>query len=213
MSPRMTRKEKQAHTRECLLHSAARVFAKRGMYGASVDDVAEDAGFSKGAVYANFKNKEDLFLAMVEERFAERGAEMNRRIREEGEVVEQAQEASVEFVEDLRRDPEWQRLFFEMCAYAGRNEEFRKQLVVRWQGLGKVIAGALQQRMEKMEGEHIVPYDHIAMMLFAMANGFALEKLLSPEDVDDEVYGTMLTIFFLGLKALSEQHEEAAAAA
>jgi AcrR family transcriptional regulator len=212
MSPRMTRKEKQAHTRECLLHSAARVFAKRGMYGASVDDVAEDAGFSKGAVYANFKSKEDLFLAMVEERFAERGRAMNRRIREEGEVVEQAQEAGVEFVEELRRDPEWQRLFFEMCAYAARNEEFRKQLVVRWQGLGNVITGALESRMAHMGKTPLVPYEHVALMLFAMANGFALEKLLSPEDVEDEVYGTMLTIFFLGLKALSEQHEEAAAA-
>ena len=212
MSPRVTRKEKQAHTRECLLHSAARVFAKRGMHGASVDDVAEDAGFTKGAVYANFKNKEDLFLAMLDERFGARGEEMNRRIREEGEVVEQAHEAAVAFVEDLRQDPEWQRLFFEMCAYAGRNEEFRKQLVVRWQALGKVITTALQQRMEKMEGEHVVPYHHIAMMLFAMANGFALEKLLSPEDVDDEMYGTMLTIFFLGLKALSEDRELAGAA-
>jgi AcrR family transcriptional regulator len=177
-----------------------------------VEDVAEDAGYSKGAVYANFKNKEDLFLAMLDERFAARGTEMNRRIREEGEVAEQAQDAAVDFVEDLRRDPEWQRLFFEMCAYAGRNEEFRKQLVVRWRKLGEVITAALEQRMEKMEGEHVVPYDHISLMLFALANGFALEKLLSPDDVDDEIYGTMLQVFFLGLKTYSEQHEGAATA-
>lgn len=213
MSPRLTRKEKQAHTRECLLRSAERVFAKRGMHGASVDDVAEDAGFTKGAVYANFKNKEQLFLAMVEENFAARAEEMNRRIREEGEVAEQAHAAGVEFADYLKRDPEWQRLFFEMCAYAGRDEEFRKQLVVRWHELGKVISGALKQRMEGMDKEHVLSYEQIALMLFAMANGFALEKLLSPEDVDDELYGTMLTIFFVGLKALAEEQQPAEAAA
>jgi AcrR family transcriptional regulator len=213
VSPRLTRKEKQAHTRECLLRSAERVFAKRGMHGASVDDVAEDAGFTKGAVYANFKSKEQLFLAMVEEHFAARAEEMNRRIREEGEVAEQAHAAGVEFAEHLRRDPEWQRLFFEMCAYAGRDEEFRKQLVVRWRELGEVISGALAQRMEGMDKEHVVSNEQIALMLFAMGNGFALEKLLSPEDVDDELYGTMLTIFFVGLKALAEERAPAGAAA
>jgi AcrR family transcriptional regulator len=57
--PRLTRKEKQAHTRTCLMESAGKVFAKRGLQQASIDEVAEDAGFTKGAFYANFKNKEE----------------------------------------------------------------------------------------------------------------------------------------------------------
>ena len=69
--PRLTRKEKQAHTRECLMQSAARVFTRRGLQQASIDEVAEDAGFTKGAFYANFKSKEELFLVMLDDRFAE----------------------------------------------------------------------------------------------------------------------------------------------
>ena len=53
---RMSRKEKQAHTRTCLMRSAAKVFAQRGLQNASIDDVAQHAGFTKGAFYANFKN-------------------------------------------------------------------------------------------------------------------------------------------------------------
>src|ERR671930_1297178 len=78
LMPRLTRKEKQAHTRMCLMRAAAKVFAKRGLQQASIDEVAEEAGYTKGAFYANFKNKEELFLAMLDERFAERLAEVER---------------------------------------------------------------------------------------------------------------------------------------
>ena len=76
MSP-LSRKERQAHTRHCLMESAARVFKRRGLEGASIDEVASDAGFTKGAFYANFKSKEELFLAMLDQRFAERVARRN----------------------------------------------------------------------------------------------------------------------------------------
>src|SRR6516225_6093976 len=55
-------------TREHLLQAAAVVFARDGFHGASLDDVAATAGFTKGAVYSNFKSKEDLFLAVLDER-------------------------------------------------------------------------------------------------------------------------------------------------
>src|ERR1700679_3861070 len=69
---RLSRKEKQAQTRSCLMRSAAKLFAQRGFRDASIDDVAEDAGFTKGAFYANFASKEELFLAMLDEHFARR---------------------------------------------------------------------------------------------------------------------------------------------
>ena len=78
MTRRLTRKEQQADTRGRLLRSAAKVFGRRGFQAASLDEVAADAGFTKGAVYANFESKEDLFLAMLDERFAERRAAMQR---------------------------------------------------------------------------------------------------------------------------------------
>ena len=69
---RLTRKERQARTRSSLIDSAGHVFSERGMEHASIDEVAEHAGFTKGAFYANFKSKEELFLAMLDENFAER---------------------------------------------------------------------------------------------------------------------------------------------
>src|SRR5438445_13837860 len=105
---RLTRKEKQALTRECLMHSAARVFTRRGLQQASIDEVAGDAGFTKGAFYANFKSKEELFLAMLDERFAERIEDIERVIAGEGTMAEKARRAGDDFTSMIAADPEWE---------------------------------------------------------------------------------------------------------
>src|SRR6266542_2907779 len=69
--PRPTREEKKARTRAQLIDAAATVFARRGLVAASLDEVAEEAGLTKGAVYSNFASKEDLFQAVIDERLNE----------------------------------------------------------------------------------------------------------------------------------------------
>ena len=71
----MTREERRAATRTELLDAAARVFARRGFHNASVNDVAAEAGYTSGAVYSNFRNKDELFVAAFEHHVA-------RQIRE-----------------------------------------------------------------------------------------------------------------------------------
>src|SRR3954452_5784897 len=63
---RLTREEKKAQTRERLIEAAARVFAEKGFAATSLDEVADAAGLTKGAVYSNFENKEDLVRAVLE---------------------------------------------------------------------------------------------------------------------------------------------------
>jgi AcrR family transcriptional regulator len=205
--PRLTRKEKQAHTRACLMQSAAKVFTRRGLQQASIDEVAEDAGFTKGAFYANFKSKEELFLAMLDERFAERIEKIEHVIAGEGTAAEKARRAGDDFTHVISADLEWQRLFFEFSAYAARNDEFRQELVTRYRAMGDRIAAALQARADELGHEPPLPPDQVALMTCAMANGFALEKLLQPEAVPDELYGTMLMVFFTGLAALKQPAE------
>ena len=199
---RLTRKQKQAHTRACLMHSAARVFARRGLQQASIDEVAEDAGFTKGAFYANFKSKEELFLAMLDERFAKRIEDIERVIAGEGSTAQKARRAGDQFVQRLSADREWERLFFEFSAYAARDEDFREELVTRYRAMRDRIAAALQTHAEEAEKESVLGSDQVALMVCMMGNGFALEKLLEGDAVADELYGTMLMIFFAGLDAL-----------
>src|SRR5476649_1930069 len=64
----LTPERRRAMTRRHLLEAAAIVFARDGFHGATLDDVAATAGFTKGAVYSNFKSKDDLFLALLDDR-------------------------------------------------------------------------------------------------------------------------------------------------
>jgi AcrR family transcriptional regulator len=208
---RLTRKEKQAKTRSCLMEAAAKVFARRGLQQASIDDVAEEAGYTKGAFYANFKSKEELFLAMLDERFAERLQEIDRVLATDAEPEAQAHRAGVDFARYLAADPEWQRLFFEFAAHAGRSPDFREELVTRYRSLRERMASIIEGRVQKLGIEPAVPPDQIALMTFAMANGVALEKLLEPDAVSEDLYASMLVIFFTGLRALEEQAGAAAA--
>jgi AcrR family transcriptional regulator len=201
--PRLSRKEQQAHTRMCLMQSAAKVFARRGLQQASIDEVAQDAGYTKGAFYANFKSKEELFLAMLDERFEQKIRELEALMARGGTLEDQARAAGAEFTEYLAADPEWQRLFFEFAAYAARNEDFRQELTTRYRSLRERIAELLRARAAELGLEPPVPAEQVALMTFAMANGFALERLLEPEAVPDDLHGTMLAIFFTGLQAMA----------
>jgi AcrR family transcriptional regulator len=200
---RLTRKERQAHTRACLLDAAGKVFSRRGLQDASVDEIAEQAGFTKGAVYANFESKEQLFLQMLDEKFAERIRELERLVEEDRELGSQAQSAGADFVQYLNQDPQWQRLFLESRAHALRNPAFRKELVSRYQRLRTAMAEVFARRAESLDVEPPIPLDRLAMMVFMMANGYAIERLLEPDAVDDELYGDMLRVLFTGLGALA----------
>jgi AcrR family transcriptional regulator len=201
VTERLSRKERQAHTRARLMRSASSIAAQRGLERASLDAVAEHAGFTKGAVYANFESKEDLFLSMLDARFAERLAELDRILSSEDDPDTQARAAAAGFIAAIEADPEWERLFVEFAVYAARNEDFRVELVARYRTMRERIAELLTARAARLGIEPVLPPGQVATMTFAMANGIALERLLEPDAVPDGLYPEMMAVFFTGLRA------------
>src|SRR5205807_608702 len=161
---RMTREERRAHTRSCLMAAAGRIFSSQGLQQASIDDVAEEAGFTKGAFYANFRSKEELFLAMLDERFAARLEQIERVLATEHGLEDQTRRAGADFVAAMRADPEWERLFFEFAAYAARNPDFREELVTRYRSLREAIATALGRAKEHHGGEAAMDLGQVSLM-------------------------------------------------
>ena len=141
---------------------------------------------------------------MLDERFAERMRQLDAATSDSGEPVAQARQAGLDFARNMAADPEWNRLFFEFTAYAARNQEFREELVTRYRSLREYIADIYRRRAEDLGGPPPVSSDQIALMTFAMANGVALEGLLEPELVTDDLFATMLQIFMTGLQTLAE---------
>jgi len=199
---RLNRKEKQAHTRDCLMASAGKVFARRGLQQASIDEVAEDAGYTKGAFYANFKNKEELFLAMLDDRFNERIEQIERSLELEGDMRARTEAAGADFAHYVSADPEWQRIFFEFTTHAARDEDFRQELLTRYRSMRDRLADALRRSAPQLQDHSPIPLEEVALMICMMGNAFALEKLIEGDELADEVYVKMLTIFFTGLKTL-----------
>ncbi len=213
---RLTRKQRQARTRASLMRSAARVFARRGLQRGTIDEVAADAGFTKGAFYANFSSKEELFLAMLDEGFAARLRQVRDLSASDPEIerpriVQRARAGGEDFAHHLSADPDWQRLFLEFVLHATREETFRRELLRRYRDLRAGVAEVFAVGAAELGVEPPVEVERLARMTFAMANGFALERLLEPEAASEESYGAMLGIFFTGLRALWEEAGSASA--
>jgi AcrR family transcriptional regulator len=196
----VSRAESQADTRRRLVDAAALVGARRGLAGASLDEVAQTAGFTKGAVYANFASKEALFLAVLDQRFEARMTEVEEVLRSGADPDTQARQAGAEFSRALAADPDWQRLFFEFAVHAARDEPFRVELVARYRALRERIAAALQRRLDEAGVTSAISAHDMALMTFAMTNGVSLESLLEPDVVPGDLLGRMFALLATGLE-------------
>jgi AcrR family transcriptional regulator len=202
---RLSRKEQQARTRAGLMSSASRIFCRRGLEKASVEEVAREAGYTKGAFYANFRSKEELFLAMMDEKFAAEIDRLDEALRSGEDLDEQARHASEDFIRFASGDGEWPRLFFEFAGYAARNDQFREEFMARYRAMRERVTTLYQRRVAELGVEPpIDAVEKVAVMTFCMANGFLMEQLLEP-DLNEELYGTMMEIFFRGLGAMLEE--------
>ena len=112
---RKTQAEKREETREQVLAAAAGVFAKHGFHATSLEAIAEEAGFSRGAVYYNFADKEKLFLELLDRRCAERAQDLRAVFADPDGDVEatsrQAQLAAQHALDAMTGDPEWRALY------------------------------------------------------------------------------------------------------
>ena len=206
MSPRLTRAEQRERTRTCLVEAAAKVFSRRGYTRASLDEVAEEAGFTKGAVYSNFKGKEDLFLATIDAHFEERLAAVRRVMQEEPGDEGIAHAAGMDFMQQLNADPEYFALFFEFSAYAQRNPGVKRKFLPRVQRFRSALAQLFEAKSDAGL-ELPIPSDQLASMLIAMAAGVAMERELDPKAVPDDMHALMLQFFFRGM--LAEEQDSA----
>jgi AcrR family transcriptional regulator len=204
MSPRrLTRAEQREQTRGCLVAAAAKVFTRRGYDNASLDEVAEEAGFTTGAVYSNFKGKEDLFLATIDTHFEERLQSIKRVMQEEPDEQGTAHAAGMDFMDKLNRDPDYFVLFFEFWAYAQRNPGVKKKFLPRVQRFRSALAELFEAKSDVTGLELPMPTEQLASMLIAMAAGVAMERELDPRSVPDDMYALMLQFFFRGMLAES----------
>jgi AcrR family transcriptional regulator len=193
----------RTQVREELLAAAARVFARRGFHGASVEAISEDAGLSTGAIYSNFRSKEDLFLSLYEDRIERRRGELRSAVERAGGGLAGVAAASAEVGEAFRRDRYWFLLYFEFALHAARDPAFARRFrKVRKAGLRQLERG-LGEGLAHSGLDPTLPPVQLARGLRALSYGLALERLVDDGRGSEALFGRLAELIFRGLAAES----------
>jgi AcrR family transcriptional regulator len=190
-------------TRGRLLDSGREVFADKGFHGASVEEIAERAGFSRGAFYSNFEDKVELFLALLDDRD-------QRQFEEVGEIL-RTSEAPTQFLESLRarmRDRTerrtWYMLSLEFLLYAMRNPEVLPKLAAREQVEIDAYAIAVAALHEDMGMVLPAPATQLGLIVRSLERGMMAHEYIEPDAVPGEELTDALALLLRASAALSE---------
>ncbi len=181
--PRLSREQSRRQTRERLLDAAAEVFKRHGYAKASLDAVAEAAGYTKGAVYSNFRTKADLFTALVD-RVIE--AESGRQAGEMAQVPLDEFIGSLDsiFERQINEDPAWAVLQFEFWLAAMRDPEIRARVVTSTDRARRYAAQMIERSLR--DAGRTAPFTpaELAILVNALATGLGIQYQLDPGSFD-----------------------------
>jgi len=191
---RLTREDKRRANQGRILQAARKVFAQYGYHGATIGEIADEAGLSNGAVYYNFANKEDLFLALLDEWRTELIGDIETAVgRPDSAEPEHSFQDEMRYViETLKRGREWRLLLFEFVTYAARNPEFRKRFAAGRQNFKAALASALADRIAAHHLQPAVSPGQLAVLVIALVNGLAMDELTEPGGIPDDLLAAAL---------------------
>lgn len=183
---RLTRAESQAQTRAQLVTTARRLFFEDGYHPTSLEKVADAAGYSKGAVYSNFRNKDELCTAVLDQVREERLGEI-LTIMAKPDTPSRI-EALRDWAERVIGDPGWTSLEFEFAMHARRNEQLRTDLASRLGAILQMLTGAAEFAAHAQSS---MPGRETATVMLALGAGLGLLRSIDPSIPVDGLVDTL----------------------
>ncbi len=197
---RLTRDEAKAQTRERLLESASRVFVERGFAGATVEEIAESAGYSIGALYSNFDSKEQLFLELMTARRASRFATLLERISTDGGdppfSLEELPHLLLDAAED---DADFTSLQSEFLRFARGNVELKEHLAEQVRARTSALERLVTKVLE-IEGVKGASAHDVTVAVMALTQGLMRRRRIERSVVSDELFVRALGWLFEGIR-------------
>ena len=192
-TPRMSRAEAKARTRQLLLDSGRDVFARKGFAAATVEEIAQQAGFTRGAFYANFRDKHDLFWAVVatedESTFGAMELSLEAAHGDEMRRIER-------WFEQLLGDRPLQRAYDEVMAQAGPEDRARFAEIVAANRAH--IVRMVQAYVTEYEVTLPVGIEQMAALFLAVGNGLAQQRLLDEDAVPLSLFADAFEFLWVG---------------
>jgi AcrR family transcriptional regulator len=179
VSETLTRAERQARTREALIATAKELFLEDGYAATSLDRVAEAAGFSKGAVYSNFRHKDELCLAVLDDIHARQLAQVVAAFEVDGSFDERLA-AFEAWAEANMGEPRWTALEVEFATRARHSDFVAAALRERNQAIRDAIAGLVADSAERFGLELTMRADDVATALLSLGIGLGVARSNNP---------------------------------
>lgn len=204
---RLTRAEGKEQTRRRLLDAAAQVFAHRGYTAASVEEIAESAGYSVGAVYSNFSNKEQLFEALMTDRAVDRMSEVAQAIQEaKSEAGDPLRALGAMLIAMADKEIDVAVLRTEFWLHAVRNPELMRIEAASSAKTLESVRGILTDMLDR-HGVDVgaINIDDFATTTLALFGGLIRQRRIEPERVTEEMFGQALRWQIAGMPRKAEE--------
>src|ERR1022692_3354260 len=182
-------------TRAKLIQSAKKVFARDGFEAAKLEEIAADAGYTRGAFYANFDSKEDLFLALLEEEISTRIANLEREM-DKVRDPEAKLRTMREFFMTKTMDRRWSLLALEFKLFAVRHPEVKQRLAAMHRRFVGPRVGFLDEVMSGMGRELPASAYATGVSMAALGNSLTLEHMLDPSLMPEGDLRRIMSNFF-----------------
>jgi AcrR family transcriptional regulator len=184
------------------------VFARRGYREAGVDEIAAEAGYSKGALYWHFSGKEELLQALLEERIDAPMRERVKLLESAPPERDMSVEATKEFARQLSEQREAVLVEREYWTLAIRDPELRARYVARERELRGALAAALTARARHLGApDSTMPAEDVARIVMSIMGGLAVDELTEPGSVRPQLLGDALAIIYAGLVARAQERD------
>jgi AcrR family transcriptional regulator len=177
---RLSRAEQNERNRALVLAAARRVFLARGYHAASLDEIADEAGFSRGVVQSRFGNKADLFLALLEERVTERAVQ-NARLAGGLSGAEGMRVLREHAARRNRAELDWGLLLIEFRVHAARDPDLGRRYAEAHARTREGLAGVIADMYRRAGQPPPFPPDQMAQMILTVEAGIRLEQAADPQ--------------------------------
>jgi AcrR family transcriptional regulator len=185
---RLTRAEKQAQTRAAILKSASALFARRGVEGTSMEEIARHAGLTQGAIYSNFKSKSELWFAIADQ--ISRTVPFEELFTGERPLREELRDAGRMGARLVKEAPRVELLLtHEFDMFLMRHPRARARAVAELKESAAEM-GAKLEELARKRGEPLpMSGEKLALAISALADGLVLYGTLDPDLLNEELCG------------------------
>jgi AcrR family transcriptional regulator len=177
--PRLSRPESQALTRERLLDTAKTLFLRDGYHPTSIEKVADAAGFSKGAVYSNFRNKDELCMAVLDTIRREESMALMEAFAREA-TVDGRIHALQAWADKRIGDGQWTPLEMEFSAHARRDPVLREMLADRNAKLMVAVTALVEMQIAELDTKPAMAAAALASAIVTMGIGLGFQRSIDP---------------------------------